>query len=145
MRDERDMGMPSENIVITAKDLERLRSLIDSTADERSLAAAEALDSELGRAQVVEPGDMPPDVVTMNSRVVYLDEETKTQREVTLCYPQDARAEEGRVSVLAPIGAALLGLRVGQEIEWTMPGGGRKHFKVLAIPYQPEAAGHTHL
>ena len=139
------MTKPTENIVVTIRDMERLLGLIDSTGDERSQAAVEALESELSRAQVVDPQDVPPDVVTMNSRVVYRDEERQVTREVTLCYPRDARMGEGRVSVLAPIGAALLGLRVGQGIDWELPGGGRTRLSVVAVPYQPESQGHWHL
>jgi regulator of nucleoside diphosphate kinase len=134
------MSTPEPKIMVTSTDMERLRTLIDSTSGER----AEALDSELTRAQVVEPSEMPPDVVTMNSRVVYRDEESHETREVTLAYPQDASLEEGRVSVLAPVGAALLGLSVGQEIEWPFPGGRRKRLRILAVPYQPQAASRYH-
>jgi len=87
---------------------------------------------------------VPPDVVTMNSRVVYRDEETGETREVTLSYPQDASLEQGRVSVLAPVGAALLGLSVGQEIDWQLPGGKTKRLHILSVTYQPQAAGHHH-
>ncbi|MCY1075364.1 nucleoside diphosphate kinase regulator [Archangium lansingense] len=132
-------------IVVTSQDLDRLRTVIDTAADARSLEAAEALDAELGRATVVEPTEVSPDVVTMNSRVVYLDESAQQTREVTLSYPRQASVAEGRVSVLAPIGAALLGLSVGQEIEWPMPGGSRKRLRIVAVPYQPEAAGHYNL
>jgi regulator of nucleoside diphosphate kinase len=90
---------------------------------------------------VVEPTAVPPDVVTMNSRVVYRDEESNETREVTLSYPKDASLEQGRVSVLAPVGAALLGLSVGQEIEWLVPGGRHKRLRILAVTYQPQAAG----
>jgi regulator of nucleoside diphosphate kinase len=134
------MSTPEPKIMVTSTDMERLRTLIDSTSGER----AEALDSELTRAQVVEPSEMPPDVVTMNSRVVYRDEESHETREVTLSYPQDASLESGRISVLAPVGAALLGLSVGQEIEWPFPGGRRKRLRILAVPYQPQAASRYH-
>ncbi|ATB33861.1 nucleoside diphosphate kinase regulator [Melittangium boletus] len=132
-------------IVVTSQDLERLRNVIDSTGDSRSLAASESLDAELARAIVVEPVQVSPDVVTMNSRVVYLDEQSQQTREVTLCYPKDASVAEGRVSVLAPIGAALLGLSVGQVIEWPLPRGQHKRLRIMSVPYQPEAAGHFHL
>jgi regulator of nucleoside diphosphate kinase len=134
------MSTPEPKIMVTSTDMERLRTLIDSTSGER----AEALDSELTRAQVVEPSEVPPDVVTMNSRVVYRDEESHETREVTLSYPQDASLESGRISVLAPVGAALLGLSVGQEIEWPFPGGRRKRLRILAVPYQPQAASRYH-
>lgn len=134
------MSTQEPRIVVTSSDLERLRTLIDTTAGDR----ADALDAELLRAEVVEPAQVPPDVVTMNSRVVYMDEDSHETREVTLSYPKDASLQEGRVSVLAPVGAALLGLSVGQEIEWPLPGGKHKRLRILAVPYQPQAAGQHH-
>jgi regulator of nucleoside diphosphate kinase len=131
------MSTQEPRIVVTSSDMERLRTLIDTTAGDK----ADALDAELTRAVVVEPTDVPPDVVTMNSRVVYRDEESNETREVTLSYPKDASLEQGRVSVLAPVGAALLGLSVGQEIEWLVPGGRHKRLRILAVTYQPQAAG----
>jgi len=134
------MSTREPRIVVTSTDMERLRTLIDTTAGDR----ADALDAELMRAEVVEPSQIPPDVVTMNSRVVYRDEESHETREVTLSYPQDASLEQGRISVLAPVGAALLGLSVGQEIEWQLPGGKSRRLRVLSVTYQPQAAGHCH-
>ncbi|PTL79467.1 nucleoside diphosphate kinase regulator [Vitiosangium sp. GDMCC 1.1324] len=138
-------GEQHPRIMVTEQDLERLRTVIDTSADARSIAAAEALEAELGRALVVAPTEVPPDVVTMNSRVVYLDEQSNQTREVTLSYPREASVAEGRVSVLAPIGAALLGLSVGQAIDWPLPGGNHKRLRIVAVPYQPEAAGHFNL
>ncbi|ATB31698.1 nucleoside diphosphate kinase regulator [Melittangium boletus] len=134
------MSTPEPKIVVTSTDMERLRTLIDTTSGDQ----AEALDAELLRAEVVEASELPPDVVTMNSRVVYRDEDTQETREVTLSYPKDASLERGRVSVLAPVGAALLGLSVGQEIEWQQPGGKSKRLRILSVTYQPQAAGETH-
>lgn len=134
------MSTQEPRIMVTSTDMERLRTLIDTTAGDK----AETLDAELLRAEVVDPTQIPPDVVTMNSRVVYRDEDTGETREVTLSYPQDASLEHGRVSVLAPIGAALLGLSVGQEIEWELPGGKHKRLRIVSVTYQPQAAGHFH-
>ena len=134
------MSTQEPRIVVTSTDMERLRTLIDTTAGDK----ADALDAELLRAEVVEPTQVPPDVVTMNSRVVYRDEETGETREVTLSYPKDASLEQGRISVLAPVGAALLGLSVGQEIDWQLPGGKTKRLHILSVTYQPQAAGHHH-
>ena len=131
--------MQEPRIVVTSTDMERLRTLIDTAGDQ-----AELLDADLLRAEVVEPTQVSPDVVTMNSRVVYRDEDTQETREVTLTYPQDASLEQGRVSVLAPVGSALLGLSVGQEIEWQQPGGKHKRLRILSVVYQPQAAGHFH-
>jgi regulator of nucleoside diphosphate kinase len=80
----------------------------------------------------------------MNSDVVYEDVETGARRSVRVVYPKDSDAASGRVSVLAPIGAALLGLRVGQEIDWRVPTG-VKRIRVAEVRYQPEAAGRLDL
>ena len=143
MMTERNSEPP--RIVVTSQDLERLRTVIDTNGHSRSIEASDSLEAELARAVVVEPVQISPDVVTMNSRVVYLDEQSQQTREVTLCYPRDASVAEGRVSVLAPIGAALLGLSVGQVIEWPLPRGQHKRLRIMSVPYQPEAAGHFHL
>src|SRR5690606_17278595 len=124
-------------ITITALDLKRLGTLLD-LVDDSPAAALDRLDDELARAKVVEAGAMPPDVVTMNSRVRFEDSDGGRVREITLVYPDGADAESGRVSVLAPIGSALLGLRVGQSIELPSPGGRRKRYSILEITYQPE-------
>lgn len=126
------------NILITDADLERLMAVVD----QNDTSASAALEAELQRATVVKPGVLPPDVVTMNSEVVYEDCETLARRQVRLVYPKDADARLGRVSVLAPIGSALLGLRVGQSIEWAVPNG-IKRIRVVEIRYQPEASGDT--
>ena len=84
---------------------------------------------------------MPADVVTMNSTVDCIDDISGDTHPVTLVYPRDADAAAGRVSVLAPVGSALLGLSVGQQIDWQAPGGRALRLRVVAIRYQPEAAG----
>src|SRR5690606_34400563 len=90
------------------------------------------------RARVVPQDQIEGDIVTMNSEVVYEDLTTGVQRTVRLVYPEDADIERGWVSVLAPLGSALLGMRVGQEIAWKMPSGTRR-VRVVSVPYQPEA------
>jgi regulator of nucleoside diphosphate kinase len=124
------------DIIITTSDLERLRPVIDAN----DTPVAEALDAELHRARVVAPRDVPPDVVTMHSELVYEDCDTHARREVQLVYPHEADASTGRISVLAPIGSALLGLRVGQTITWRVPSGARR-LRVVEIRHQPEASG----
>ena len=124
------------DIIITNTDLQRLMPVLDHY----DTPAAESLEAELHRAIVVEQSAVPADVVTMNSEVVYEDCETFTQRTVRIVYPQDADATLGHVSVLAPIGSALLGLRVNQTIEWRVPSG-IKRIRVLEVRYQPEACG----
>jgi len=125
-----------QDIIITKTDLQRLLPVLD----QHDTPASESLETELHRAIVVDPRAVPADVVTMNSEVVYEDCATFTKRSVRVVYPRDADAARGLVSVLAPIGSALLGLRVNQTIEWPVPNG-RKRIRVLEIRYQPEACG----
>lgn len=96
------------------------------------------LQGELDRAVVVSSEAVPPDVVTMNSRVVYTDETSGVQRVVSIVFPSDASASDGKVSVLSPIGTALLGLSVGQAIDWDFPDGSRRRLRVNALVHQPE-------
>ena len=98
----------------------------------------ERLQSELDRAIVVSSEAVPGDVVTMGSHVRYVDEATGLRRLVQVVYPAEANASEGKVSVLAPVGAALLGLSAGQAIEWDFPDG-RRRLRVQEIVLQPEA------
>jgi regulator of nucleoside diphosphate kinase len=129
-------------ILISRFDLERLERLLDRVGGGENL---DLLREELDRADVVEPGDVPPDVVTMNSRVRVADEATGEEQELQLVFPAAADAERGAVSVLAPVGSALLGLRVGASIEWPLPDGRARRLRVVGIAYQPEAAGDAHL
>ncbi len=126
----------SPSLIITARDLAKLRHVIDL----HDTPTAEQLESELQRATVVDSHDVPPTVVTMNSEVVYEDCATGERRAVRIVFPNEADAGRGKVSVMAPIGSALIGLSVGQEIEWPVPGG-RKRIRVVEIRYQPEASG----
>ncbi len=134
--------MSHSAITVSRIDLDRIEALLER------LPAAEAdklqaLRAELDRADVVEPADMPPHIVTMNSTVVFEDEADGEKLTLTLVYPTGAGAP-GTVSILAPVGSALLGLARGQQIDWPMPDGRKRRLKVLEITYQPEAAGHLH-
>ncbi|HNP61151.1 MAG TPA: nucleoside diphosphate kinase regulator, partial [Nitrospirales bacterium] len=104
----------------------------------------EGLSEELDRANIVDPKDIPPDVVTMNSRVRLSDTSKDEDLIYTLVFPRDADAEAGKISILAPIGTAILGYKVGDIIEWPVPLGIRK-VKIEEVLYQPEAAGDFHL
>jgi regulator of nucleoside diphosphate kinase len=128
--------MRDQHIIITRTDLERLMSVLD----QNDTPAAESLEAELHRADVVESRSVPHDVVTMNSEVVYEDCATHARRRVRVVYPKDADATRGLVSVLAPVGSALLGLRVNQTIEWPVPSG-PKRIRVVEVSFQPEASG----
>lgn len=134
------MEANARRIILAEQDVTRLRRLVEQYAAGRNAETCEALEAELDRADVVEPARIPPEVATMGSRVRYIDERTGEEREVTLVYPFQADVSEGRVSVLAPVGAALLGLAVGQSIEWPMPGGATKRLRLTQVLYQPEAA-----
>lgn len=123
------------SLIITERDLARLRTVIDL----HDTPAAEQLESELQRATVVDSHEVPPTVVTMDSEVVYEDLATGERRAVRIVFPNEADASRGKVSVMAPIGSALIGLSIGQEIEWRVPGG-RKRIRVVEIRYQPEAS-----
>ena len=130
-------------ITISALDYERLTQLLDSLPP-NSYAEAELLQAEVERAQVREPKDMPPDVVTMNSKVRFRVEPSQKEYELTLVYPKDIDGRGDLISVLAPVGSALLGLRVGQQIEWPAPGGKSVRVRIVDILYQPERAGEYH-
>ena len=125
------------SIVISSLDADRLEALLERAPND----AYPELRAELARAEVKAPQDMPGDVTTMNATVTFRDAASGTEREVTLVYPQDADGRGERISILSPVGSALLGLRVGQGIDWDMPGGKPTHLQVTAIRYQPEASG----
>ncbi|MBS0590628.1 MAG: nucleoside diphosphate kinase regulator [Proteobacteria bacterium] len=129
-------------IIVSSLDLDRLNDLLDS-GKYAGLPGIDALRMELDRAKVVEPVEIPPDVVTMNSIVRCLDEASNASYELVLVYPH-AAGGAGAVSVLAPVGSALLGLSVGQSIAWPIPGGRTLNLKVLEIVRQPEAMGEYH-
>jgi regulator of nucleoside diphosphate kinase len=134
-----EMDKPT-SITVSRLDMERIENLLE-TPELNDSPAAERLRAEFDRADVVEPGEMPHDVVSMNSSADCLDESSGKQYTLTLVYPKDADATAGRVSILAPVGSALLGLRVGQGIDWPAERGCTLRLKVIAIHYQPEAAG----
>ncbi|BCS52805.1 nucleoside diphosphate kinase regulator [Geobacter sp. SVR] len=136
----------SRQIFITDFDLERLEELIETTSrnSSRDGRYLHELEQELTKAEVVTPAGIPPDVITMNSRVCLRDMESGEDLIYTLVFPGDADLENNRISVLAPIGTAMIGYRTGDTITWQVPGGTRR-FKVRKVLYQPEAAGDYHL
>src|SRR5688500_4522561 len=129
-------------IIMPSLDQARLERLLESEAY-RQLPGIDALLSEIDRANVVKPVDVPPDVVTMNSTIRFVDDSNGAEFEFTLVYPADA-GKPDTISVLAPVGSALLGLSVGQSIAWQVPGGRELDLRVLAVVRQPEAMGEFH-
>ncbi|MET0265298.1 MAG: nucleoside diphosphate kinase regulator [Duganella sp.] len=127
-------------ITVSSLDIERLEALFDSlpaaTAD-----ANQALLDELGRAKVVEPEQIPANVVTMRSQVRFEIDQPPQQLCLTLAYPKDMAELSDAISILTPIGTALLGLSVGDAIDWPLPDGQVSTLRILELPYQPERAG----
>lgn len=136
--------MPTMNrtIYITQPDMNRLRSLIDSMKSSRE--DLKTLSAELEQAKVVSPADIPADVITMNSKAQVRDLDDNELMTYTLVFPGKANVDEGMISVLAPIGTAMLGHRVGDEFEWHVPAGAIR-LRVEKVLYQPEASGHYNL
>lgn len=130
-------------IVVTSRDLERLEALLESLSPDAFPGKA-ALEAELERAEVLEPQHIPPNVITMNSTVRFTITESGDDFRLTLVYPRDAQGEPDRISILAPVGSALLGLAVGDEIQWPRPGGGMSTVRVIEVSYQPERSGELH-
>lgn len=128
-------------IIMTKADHEELSCAIVAAdkLSERARAEITALRRELERAEIVPPDEVPPDVITMNSRAQLLDLETNERMEFTLVLPAQADIEEGKISILAPLGTAMLGYRVGDEFEWAVPYGYRR-LRVTGIEFQPEAS-----
>lgn len=125
----------SDLIMVTAGDMAALNLL----------RAHAPLRRELERAIVVSSAAVPPDVATMNSRIRYTDEKDGARRAVSIVYPSQANAAKGKVSVLAPVGTALLGLSEGQSIAWDFPDGSRRRLKLEQVLYQPQRVGNSPL
>lgn len=127
-------------IVISSIDADRLDQLIESLP-RSGFPGKDELEAELARAQVVDPKDVPPTVVTMNSTVRFKVESSSEEFTLTLVYPKDMDSSNDKISILAPVGSALLGLSQGDEIEWPKPGGGVLRVRIEEVAYQPERAG----
>ncbi len=138
--------MKQRKIFVTSKDCDRLTELLlvakSFNRDGRNDLAA--LETELGRARIVDSQKIPATVVTMNTRLRFMDLDDQTETEITLVFPSDADLDAGKLSVLSPIGMALLGYAVGDTIEWNVPDGVRR-IKIEKILYQPEASGDLEL
>jgi regulator of nucleoside diphosphate kinase len=134
--------MSDDLITITNSDLKRIERLLD-TKSNNALPGISMLRDELNRANVVTSEEIEPDFVTMNSTVRFVDELTNTAYQLTLVCPDQA-GEAGTVSVLAPVGSALLCLRVGESISWQVPGGRQLRLRVVALIGQPESLQKYH-
>ena len=132
--------MGHRQIVITWDDMARLKELVRQgrKASRRDQDHLAELDQELDRAEIVDTGDLSPDVVTMHSTVRVRDLDSGKRVVYTLAFPVDADIDKRRISVLAPIGTALIGYRAGDRVEWRTPGG-TKRLEVEEVLFQPEA------
>jgi len=124
------------SVYLTQNDHDRLSALLEAKGER-----FEKLEGELARAVVVPSNEIPADVVTMNSRVLFANEVTGERREVILVFPFEADIDLGKISILAPVGTALLGLRKGQSIDWEVPSGEKHRYRVIDVLYQPENEG----
>ncbi len=138
--------MKDRTIYITRFDLERLEDLLAAAREfnYRDRDDIEELEEELQESKLVDSRNVPANVVTMNSRVRLVDVDKKKPMVFTLTFPRDADIEADKLSVLSPVGTAILGHSEGEIIEWHVPAGIRR-FKIEKVLYQPEAAGDYHL
>lgn len=125
-------------ITVTRLDMQRLEHMLDNLDDYD--AAAEALEAELARANFVGHTEIANDIVTMNSKAHFHEANSAADYQLTLTYPEQGGVE-GNVSILAPIGMALLGLKVGESIDWQTPKGKNLKLTLNKVEYQPEAQG----
>ncbi|NLL14665.1 MAG: nucleoside diphosphate kinase regulator [Fibrobacter sp.] len=135
--------MPADKpIYVTENDMRKLRALVQSSRGSRKIneKSLQILETELNKAKVVRSEEIPSDVITMHSEVQLLDLDSNEETTYRIVYPNQADIDKGFVSILAPIGTALLGYSVGDIIEWSVPAGTAK-WKVMKISYQPESAG----
>ena len=138
---------PDERIIyITSFDMARLEELLEVATDfgTRDNKHLDELTNELLHAEVVNAKNIPSDVITMNSKIRLMDLDSEESNIYTLVFPSEANIDEKKISILAPIGTAMLGYHVGDIIKWQVPAGVRS-LKVMELIYQPEAAGDYHL
>ncbi|MEO7953479.1 MAG: nucleoside diphosphate kinase regulator [Polaromonas sp.] len=128
---------PQSARVLTELDHIRISNLLKHPG----MAFAAELESVIDNAELISSYQVPPDLVTMNSQVLIADGQTGSERKLTLCYPPDADAATGFVSVLSPVGTGLLGLTENEIAQWTAPGGTKASAKILKVLFQPEENG----
>ncbi len=128
------MPIKKENSLIVSKaDYQQLMKLIE----QEDSPAAEALDIELGRAELVEEKNLPVDAVSMGSVVTFTDLDSQEEKTISLVYPNEADVTIMKISILSPVGSALIGLRIGGNIDWPVPQGKVRRLKVIAVQ-QPQ-------
>lgn len=134
--------MKNRDIYITDQDMKRLNGLLETARRHNYHIRTDLaeLEAELARGHIIASAQIPPDVITMNSTVYLVDLETGEEMVYTLVFPNEADIEQNRISILAPVGTALLGYKVGDTVEWQVPGG-LSRLSVKEILYQPEASG----
>ncbi len=130
-------------LVISSRDAERLNGLLESLP-KGDFPGKNELEDELDRAEVVDSAQIPSTVVTMNSTVKFKVASSSEEFRLTLVYPKDVDPAGGTISILAPIGSALLGLSEGDEIEWPKPNKQTMLVRIEEVVYQPERAGDYH-
>lgn len=133
-------------IYITKFDIDRLTKIIEAYTPENDFDQEnlDMLMHDLDRATIVESKDIPRDVVTMNSKLYLRDTDSGEEMMFTLVFPADADVSQKKISILAPVGSAVLGYRAGDIIEWKVPAR-KKRLKIETVIYQPEASGNYHL
>jgi len=136
--------MRKRTIYITAGDMDQLRKLLDEEKERHGYGNGrgehlKGLEAELARSKCVAAHKVPTDVITMHSKAHLVDLDTGEELIYTLVFPQEANIRQDKISVLAPIGTAMLGYRVGDVFEWPVPDGLRR-LQIKALIYQPEAA-----
>lgn len=141
-RHDTSVRLPPSRIVVTATDRERIGALLQARCTQELDTADTSLMEELDRATVLPSENIPPDIVTMNSRIVLEDQETRARDEIALVYPRDEDPAEGKVSVLSTQGWRMLGKRIGQTVDWQAPCAAPRHLRIVDISYQPESQGH---
>ncbi len=119
----------NNTLIISEHDYQRLLPLTEKYTS----LAAEALEAELSRAEIVLDSDFPKDVVCMDSSVTFIDLDTRESSTVSLVFPADTNIEKMKISILSPVGTALIGLQVGGKIDWPLPGGKVRHLQVVAV------------
>ena len=131
------------NLIVSSRDAERLEKLLEDLPQSAFPGKAD-LENELARAEILEPEAIPASVVTMNSTVRFKVESSGETFTMTLVYPKDVDGSSDKISILAPVGSALLGLSENDLIEWPKPGGGSLAVRIEAVVFQPERAGLFH-